>query len=68
MNEKEYKEKMYAKLYDSIGFLVTNHSMLPKHIDRVYKVDLRLSKKELAKLTDILWYIAHSELWKDKNG
>ena len=65
MNEKEFKEKMYAKLYDSIGFLVTNHTFLPKSIGNV---NLKLSKKELAKLTDILWYIAHSELWKDNNG
>ena len=66
--DKEFKEKMYKKLYDSVGFLVTNHSILPKHVDRVYKVNLRLSKKELTKLTDILWYLAHSELWKDNNG
>lgn len=62
MDKKEYKEKMYAKIYDSVGFLVTNHSFLPKSIG---KVNLRLSKKELTKLTNILWYIAHSELWKD---
>tara|TARA_B100000925_G_C21953203_1_gene449941 strand:+ start:404 stop:592 length:189 start_codon:yes stop_codon:yes gene_type:complete len=62
MNKEEYKEKMYAKIYDSVGFLVTNHSFLPKSIG---KVNLRLSKKELTKLTNILWYIAHSELWKD---
>ena len=42
MNEKEFKEKMYAKLYDSIGFLVTNHTFLPKSIG---KVNLKLSKK-----------------------
>lgn len=58
---KEFKEKMYSKLYDSIGFIVTNQSMLPKSIG---KLDLRLNKKELSKLTDILWYLAHSELWK----
>ena len=57
MNKEEYKEKMYAKIYDSVGFLVTNHSFLPKSIG---KVNLRLSKKELTKLTNILWYIAHS--------
>ena len=62
MDKKEYKEKMYAEIYDSVGFLVTNHSFLPKSIG---KVNLRLSKKELTKLTNILWYIAHSELWKD---
>jgi len=59
--DKEFKQKMYSKLYDSIGFVVTNQSMLPKSIG---KVDLRLNKKELSKLTDILWYLAHSKLWK----
>ena len=62
MDKKEFKEKMYKKLYDSVGFLVTNNNFLPKSIGNV---NLKLSKKELAKLTDILWYIAHSELWKD---
>tara|TARA_R100000781_G_C4036584_1_gene112496 strand:- start:497 stop:700 length:204 start_codon:yes stop_codon:yes gene_type:complete len=66
--DNKLKEEIYAKLYDSAGFLITHHSILPKYIDRVYKVDLRLSKKEIAKLTNILWYIAHSELWKDNNG
>ena len=42
MNEKEYKEKMYAKIYDSVGFLVTNHSFLPKSIG---KVNLKLTLK-----------------------
>ena len=62
MDKKEYKEKMYAKIYDSVGFLVTNHSFLPKSIG---KVNLRLSINVLTKLTNLLWYIAHSELWKD---
>ena len=41
---------------------MTNHSDLPKTIG---KIKLRLNKKEIAKLSNILWYIAHSELWKD---
>ena len=58
-------EKIYSKLYDSAGYLMTNHSDLPKTIG---KIKLRLNKKEIAKLSNILWYIAHSELWKDNNG
>ena len=37
---QEYKEKMYAKLYDSVGFLVTNYTFLPKSIG---KVNLKLN-------------------------
>jgi len=63
--DKKLKEEIYSKLYDSVGYLVTHQSNLPKSIG---KIKLKLTKKELAKLTDILWYIAHSELWKDNNG
>ena len=63
--DKELKEKIYSKLYDSVGYLMTNHSDLPKTIG---KIKLRLNKKEIDKLSNILWYIAHSELWKDNNG
>ena len=60
--DKELKEKIYSKLYNSVGYLMTNHSDLPKTIG---KIKLRLNKKKIAKLSNILWYIAHSELWKD---
>ena len=59
VTNKKLKEKIYSKLYDSVGFLVTNQSILPKSIS---KVDLRLNKKELAKLTNILWFISHTRL------
>ena len=59
VTNKKLKEKIYSKLYDSVGFLVTNQSILPKSI---CKVDLRLNKKELAKLTNILWFISHTRL------
>ncbi len=54
---KKLKEKIYLRLYDSVGFLVTNQSILPKS---VCKIDLRLNKKELSKLTNILWFISHT--------
>ena len=57
VTNKKLKEKIYSKLYDSVGFLVTNQSILPKSI---CKVDLRLNKKELAKLTNIHWFISHT--------
>jgi len=37
-----------------------NHNLLPKCIG---EIDLRLNKKEIKKLKNILWYIAHSKLW-----
>ena len=61
MNKKEFKEKMYSEIYDSAGYLAMNHNYLPKSIGNI---DLRLNDKEIAKLKYIIWYIAHSKLWK----
>ncbi len=61
MNKKEFKEKMYSEIYDSAGYLAMNHNYLPKSIGNI---DLRLNDKEIAKLKNIIWYIAHSKLWK----
>ena len=60
MNKKT-KEEIYAKLYDSATYLLMNHESLPKSIE---KTDLRLNKKEREKIKDIIWFIAHSKLWK----
>ena len=54
------KEEIYSEIYDSAGYLVMNHNLLPKCIG---EIDLRLNKKEIKKLKNILWYIAHSKLW-----
>ena len=51
---------MYSQIYDSAGYLAMNHNYLPKSIG---KKDLRLNDKEIAKLKNIIWYIAHSKLW-----
>ena len=45
--DKKLKEKIYSKLYDSAGYLMTNHSDLPKTIG---KIKLRLNKKEILKV------------------
>lgn len=58
---KKIKEEIYSKLYDSATYLLMNHELLPKSIE---KIDLKLNKKEIKKLKNIIWYIAHSELWK----
>ena len=54
------KEDIYSEIYDSAANLVMNHNLLPKCIG---EIDLRLNKKEIKKLKNILWYIAHSKLW-----
>ena len=56
------KEEIYSEIYDSAGYLVMNHNLLPKCIG---EIDLRLNKKEIKKLKNILWYIAHSKLWSE---
>jgi len=61
MNESNKKE-IYSQIYDSAGYLVMNHNLLPKCIG---EIDLRLNKKEIKKLKNILWYIAHSKLWSE---
>ena len=58
---KKIKEEIYSKLYDSATYLLMNHELLPNSIE---KIDLKLNKKEIKKLKNIIWYIAHSELWK----
>ena len=60
MNES-IKEKIYSEIYDSASYLAMNHNYLPKSIG---EIDLRLNKKEIKKLKNIIWYIAHSKLWK----
>ena len=62
MNKKEFKEKIYSQIYDSDSYLAMNYKYLPKSVG---KIDLRLNDKEIAKLKNIIWYIAHSKLWKD---
>ena len=57
---KKIKEEIYAKLYDSATYLLMNHESLPKSLE---KIDLRSNKKEIEKLKNIIWFIAHSKLW-----
>ena len=58
---KKIKEEIYAKLYDSATYLLMNHESLPKSLE---KIDLRSNKKEIEKLKNIIWIIAHSKLCK----
>ena len=63
--DKQIKESIYSKLYDSSDYLLDNHALLPKSIKvKNETIDLKLNKQDIAKLKNIIWYIAHSKLWK----
>ena len=62
--EKQIKEEIYSKLYDSSDYLLDNHALLPKSIKVNNEIiDLKLNKQDIAKLKNIIWYISHSKLW-----
>ena len=54
-------EKTYSKIFDSASNLLVWNSDLPKTVG---KLDIRLNKKEIKKLQNIIWYISHSKLWE----
>ena len=43
--DKKLKEKIYSKLYDSAGYLMTNHSDLPKK-NRKNKVEIKQKRNQ----------------------
>jgi len=55
-------EKTYSKIFDSASNLLIWNSDLPKTVG---KLDIRLNKKEIKKLQNIIWYISHSKLWSE---
>ena len=58
------KEEIYSKLFDSSGYLLDYHALLPKSIKvNNESIDLRLNKQDITKLKNIIWYISYSELW-----
>ena len=52
----------YSKLFDAASNLLVWNSELPENVGNL---NIRLKKKDIKKIQNILWYIAHSELWKD---
>ena len=60
--DKQIKEETYSKIFDATTNLLVWNSSLPESIGNL---DIRLNKKEIKKLQNIVWYIAHSKLWKD---
>ena len=55
-------EKTYSKLFDAASNLLVWNSELPKNVGNL---NIRLKKKDIKKIQNILWYISHSQLWKD---
>ena len=55
-------EKTYSKIFDSASNLLIWNSDLPKTVG---KLDIRLNKKEIKKLQNIIWYISHSKLYSE---
>ena len=55
-------EKTYSKIFDSASNLLVWNSDLPKTVG---KLDIRLNKKEIKKLQNIIWYISHSKLYSE---
>ena len=59
--DKQIKKENYSKILNSILNLLVWNSSLPESIGNL---DIRLNKKEIKKLQNIVWYISHSKLWK----
>ena len=55
------KEEIYAKIFDAATNLLVWNNDLPKSIGNL---DIKLNKKDITKLQNIVWYISHSKLWK----
>jgi len=58
--DKQIKEETYSKILDSILNLLVWNSSLPETIGNL---DIKLSKKELKRLKNIVWYIQNKKLW-----
>ena len=60
--DKQIKKENYSKILNSILNLLVWNNELPKSIGNL---DIKLSKKELKRLKNIVWYIQNKKLWKD---
>ena len=59
--DKQIKEETYSKIFDAATNLLVWNSSLH---ETVGNLDIRLNKKDIKKLQNIVWYISHSKLWK----
>jgi len=58
--DKQIKKENYSKILNSILNLLVWNNELPKSIGNL---DIKLSKKELKRLKNIVWYIQNKKLW-----
>ena len=58
--DKQIKKENYSKILDSILNLLVWNNELPKSMGNL---DIKLSKKELKRLKNIVWYIQNKKLW-----
>ena len=58
--DKQIKKDNYSKILNSILNLLIWNNQLPKSIGNL---DIKLSKKELKRLKNIVWYIQNKKLW-----
>tara|TARA_R100001086_G_scaffold79708_1_gene38785 strand:- start:215 stop:397 length:183 start_codon:yes stop_codon:yes gene_type:complete len=59
--DKQIKKDNYSKILNSILNLLVWNNELPKSMGNL---DIKLSKKELKRLKNIVWYIQNKKLWK----
>ena len=58
--DKQIKKRTYSKILNSILNLLVWNNELPESIGNL---DIRLSKKELKRFKNIVWYIQNKKLW-----
>ena len=58
--DKQIKKENYSKILKSILNLLVWNNELPKSIGNL---DIKLSKKELKRFKNIVWYIQNKKLW-----
>jgi len=58
--DKQIKKENYSKILNSILNLLVWNNELPKSMGNL---DIKLSKKELKRLKNIVWYIQNKKLW-----
>jgi len=61
--DKQLKEEIFSKIYDSCDYLIDYRGMLPDSMEVCNeKIDIKLNQYDIAKLKNIIWYISNSKL------
>lgn len=61
MNEHKNKKQIYKKVQNSALNLLVWNNDLP---DSIGNLNIKLTKEEIAKLKNIVWYIQNKKLWR----